>query len=114
MQSGLLLTTTTASPVGKYRVNVNFGWNTNSSSDDFESQILVNGVQNGEIFKKEPKDISGNHNGTESEQREHFSRTFYYDVTTAAVQTIELLFRTDLAPNKVSIWDAVIEFWRVS
>lgn len=98
---------------GVYRVGVSYGWNHDATTSDFEAQILVNAVQQGEIHKQEPKDATGA-DPTGSTQRFFTSRVFYLTLAAAAAPVIDLQFRTDLAGTSSSIWEAVIEFWRVT
>lgn len=98
---------------GQYRVGVSYGWNHDATTSDFEGLILVNAVQQGELHKQEPKDSAGA-DPTGTPQRHFTSRIFYLTLAAAAAPTIDLQFRTDAAGVSSSIWEAVVEFWRVT
>lgn len=104
--------TTTSLPDGQYRLGVSYGWNHDDTSTDFEARVQVGGSTLGEIHKQEPKDSSGSFESTGTSQRHYTARTFYLGLS--GVNNITLQFRTDDSDDESSIWDAVIELWRVS
>lgn len=104
--------TTTNLPAGTYRIGIHYGWNHNSTINDFEGQVLEDAVQLGEIHKQEPKDSAGG-DPTGTTQRYYTSRVFYRTLT-AGVHVYDINFRTDSAGTVSSIWEATIELWRVS
>jgi len=104
--------TTTSLPAGTYRVQFSYGWNHNNNQSDFEGQLEEDALQLGELHKQEPKD-NGGADATGSTQRYYASRTFYRTLT-AGVHTYDVNFRTDDSDFESSIWEAVIELWRVS
>jgi len=103
---------TTVLPSGEYRLGINYGWNHNSASNDFESEIRLNNVDLGEIHKQEPKDATGTFGSSGSSQRHYVSRVFY--VTLSGSNNISLFFRSDTGGTASGIWDTSIELWRVS
>lgn len=110
--------TTTALPVGKYKIDVSYSWNHNGTTSDFEGLVLFDGTtlgQNGSglIHKQEPKDGAGNFSGTNSSQAHNFKKTYFVDVTVAGTKSVLLQYRTDNTAQKSAIWDANIEIIRV-
>jgi len=105
--------TTTLLPAGTYRLGVSYGWNHDSQQNDFEARIREGGIDIGEIHKQEPKDSAGSFSTTGSSQRYYVQRTLYRTLT-SGVQTYTLDFRTDSGGDESSMWDAVIELWRVT
>jgi len=104
---------TSSLPAGTYRIGVSYGWNHDSNRDDFEARITEDAVQLGEIHKQEPKDSSGSFSTTGSSQRYYLNRTFYRTLTSGS-HTYDLAFRTDTGGVEASMWEAMIELWRVS
>jgi len=105
--------TTTNLPAGKYRVSISYGWNHNSVSNDFEARFLEDSVAFNEIHKQEPKDAAGNFGSTGTSQRYYTDRTFYRDLS-AGPHTYDFEFRTDISGTASSVWEVVLEIWRVS
>lgn len=104
---------TTSLPAGDYRIEVSYGWNHNSTQNDFEARVQEDAVNIGEIHKQEPKDSAGTFSTTGSSQR-HLAHRVYYRTLTAGVRTYTLDFRTDTGGTNSSIWDAGITLWRVA
>ena len=93
---------------GTYRIEISYGWFLDSISDDFESRVLQNGGQIGQLHKQEPKDSIGN------AQRMYAFRKGFITLS-PGVYTYQLQFRTDgSASDAASIFEASIELWRVS
>lgn len=105
--------TTPSIPAGEYRVGFHYSWNHNATDTDFEAQFLEDASPMGEIHKQEPKDSGGTFGTTGTSQR-HVASKVFYPTLTLGVHTFELDYRTDSAGDESSIWDAVIEIWRVS
>lgn len=99
-------------PTGRYRIGVSYGWNFNSTGNDFQSHIEEDGIRIGELHRQEPKDSAGNFMGTGSNQRHYINRTFYRSLNTGS-HTFELFFNSRSSGTSASIWNAIIEFWRV-
>jgi len=104
--------TTASVPAGTYRVAVTYGWNHDSTGSDFEARLMVNSSQEGELHKQEPQDSAGSFSTTFSSQRYYVTRVFYVSLS-AGTHDLDLEYRTDLSGDESSIWNAVIEFWRV-
>lgn len=104
---------TNASANGVYRIDVSYGWNYNSTTNDIEVRVLENGTQIGELHKQEPKDAAGSFGLTGTNQRHYTSRTFYRSLT-AGAYTYTIEFRSASLGTNASIWDLTLGFWRVS
>jgi len=98
---------------GTYRVGVSYVWNHNSTTSDFEGRVQVDGATQGEIHKQEPKDAAGS-DPSGTTQRYLASRVFYTTLLPGESPTITVDWRTDTGGQASTIYDAVIEFWRVS
>ena len=107
-----LLYTTTSLPAGTYRVSISYGWNHNGTNNDFEAQLLEDGLVVGEIHKQEPKDSAGTFSTTGTSQR-YYTTKVYYRVLSAGTHTYDFQFRTDAAGTASSTWDVRLEIWRV-
>jgi len=99
---------------GDYRIAVSYGWNHNDGGSDFEGRIQENAVDVVEIHKQEPKDTDGNFGNSGTSQRYYVSRTIHRTLSPATSYTYTLDFRTDKNGSASGIWEAVIEFWRVT
>lgn len=90
-------------PTGLYRIGVNYTWSGSSTSYQFESRLMVNGI------------ASGNTHITRIANAANYIpavRTFYKVL--AGDNTIQLQYRTNNALGTSRISDAIIELWRVS
>jgi len=97
---------------GVYFIEVTYGWNHNAANNDFEGRLLINGVQQGELHKQEPKDVAGV-DPTGTTQRYYMSRKYRYVFGPGnATQTVQLQYRTDTGGVLSSIWEAKIEIYR--
>jgi len=99
-------------PVGKYRLGVSYGWNYDNTTLDFEAKIILDGSDLLEPHKQEPQDAGSSWGSTGTSQRYYLTRVFYLDLS--GVHTFDLEWRTNSSGEEASIWDAVIELWRVS
>ena len=111
--------TTTALPVGKYKITVSYIWNHNGTTADFEGVLLFDGNAlgtntSGLIHKQEPKDAAGNFSNTGSSQAHAYTKVYFIDVAVAGTKSVLLQYRTDNTSQTSSIWDASIEIIRVS
>lgn len=99
---------------GTYRIGVSYGWNHDSTANDFESRVLFDGNQLGASHAENPADSGGaSWSGTGTDQRFYGTRTFYTTITGLATHSVVLEYRSSVAGISSSIWDAVIELWRV-
>ncbi|MEM7310984.1 MAG: hypothetical protein AAF682_30220 [Planctomycetota bacterium] len=103
--------TTASVPAGTYRVAFSYGWNYDDNATDFEARFLLDGVASN-LHVQEPKDIAGTFGSTGTDQRFYVNRVLYFDLT-AGTHDLDLEYRSTLAGAEASIWDAVIEIWRV-
>ena len=97
-------------PAGDYKIKATYGWNLDGTGDDFEGRIMLNGVQQGELHKQEPKDAAGG-DPTGTTQRMYNHRERFLTLA-AGAQTFTLEWRTDDAGVEASIWEASLELWR--
>lgn len=104
---------TTVLPAGTYRVAFIYGWNHNATDSDFEAEFLEDSSSMGEIHKQEPQDSAGVFGTTGTSQRYYENRVFHTTFVSAASHTYELNWRTDDGGDTSSIWEAIIELWRV-
>lgn len=97
----------------QYLLTVSYGWNCNSTTDDFIASVTRNGAQIEQVHRQEPKDAAGNFASTGSNQRHYLSREFLIDGDNA-VNNFALNYR-QASPFgvDVSIWDAKLILWRV-
>lgn len=107
-----LTLTTPSIPAGTYRIGVSYQWNHDNAGNDFEAEVQVNAVQ-AFLHKQEPKDSAGTFGSTGTSQQ-YLAGHAWNEVLTAGIHTIELNYRTDSGGDESSIWNARIEFWRVS
>tara|TARA_R110002020_G_scaffold464581_1_gene685376 strand:- start:395 stop:985 length:591 start_codon:yes stop_codon:yes gene_type:complete len=116
---GIINSTTTFLPIGKYKIKINYSWNSNSTQDDFESRLLFDGSAldldvTGLIHKEEAKDSAGTANGTGSLQVLSFNKEFVVDVTTTGTKTVLLTFNSSKVGCMVSVWNCTIECYRIN
>lgn len=98
-------------PSGTYRLGWSYFWNTNTTSDDFEARIQQNNTDTLFTHVQEPKDSAGNFSGTGSNQRHQAAGCRYLSLSGS--HDFDLDWRTNDG-DEASIWNAVLEFWRVS
>lgn len=100
-------------PAGRYKIVVSYGWNHNSTTNDFVARVLSDGVQLDNEHQQEPKDAAGSFGTTSSNQKHYTTRIFFVVFNTDASHTITLQYKSSSSGVKSSIWDAKIEFWRI-
>lgn len=106
----------TASEAGTYRIGWSYGWNEDSTYDDFRAQLLLAGTP---LWKhrQEPKDSGGSGDDdwsqTGTDQLFRSSGFLYVDLS-AGAHIFTLQWCTSDSGREASIWDAVLEFWRHS
>jgi len=99
-------------PLANYRIAVNYWWNHDATTNDFEARVQLNAVNLGQIHKQEPKDSAwGDPTGT---TQRYLATRIYEPQNLSGVQTITLDYRTDNAGVESSIWDSHLEIFRVS
>lgn len=102
-------------PIGTYRLGWSYSWNLDSSSDNFYSRIVLDGNTGNPIMlhAQEPSDSLGSGiNGTDQRLKASgFINLTFSSVTTHA---LTLDFSAESARNPAAMWDARLEFWRIS
>lgn len=111
--------TTTSLPVGTYEIEINYGWNHNSTQRDFRSYFFFDGAAigvnpSGLIHRQEPKDAAGDFMGTGSAQQYNFYKKFIVDVTVAGPKDVQLSFDTDRVNRASSIFETIIKIKRIA
>jgi len=104
---------TGAIPAGKYRLEVSYMWNHNTTQYDFEAQVEQDDTTQLFLHKEEPSDSQGVFESTGSDQRFPVSKVMSLDLADGSYQ-FDLDYRTGQSGQSSSIWDAVMTFWRVS
>lgn len=106
--------------VGKYELRVSYGWNHDSTSNDFQSRLTFDGVLLGDalgqgfVHKQEPADSGGGGGGgTGTNQMHGWSQTFIVDVAVAGVKTVLLEFNSQDAGVESSIWNKSYVLYRI-
>ena len=110
--------TTTALPVGIYKIDISYNWNYDSATSGFLGRFLFDGVNlaaayNNEMHRQEPKDTAGAFGGTGTDQKYGFSTTYYVNVTTPGTKTVQLQWAAAAGGINSSIWNANVEIIRV-
>lgn len=98
-------------PTGLYRIGFSYGWNHDSRTDDFEARMQEDAVNMGEIHKQEPKDDAGTFGTSGTSQRIYSSRVFYRTLTGSHTYTLD--FKSESSGSESSIWEAIIDLWRI-
>ena len=99
---------------GLYRIHLWYVWNHDSIANDFEARVTLDGgslTSEDPYHKQEPKDSIGT-DPSGSTQRYVASVTKYANLT-AGNHTVDLQFRTDSGNDEYTIFEAIIELWRV-
>jgi len=91
---------------GNYWIEWSYGWNHNSQKNDFESRLLLDEKQLGELHKEEPQDSAGS-GSTGTSQRLYASRRYLVTLTRGE-HTLVLEYRTDAPRTESGIWEASI------
>ena len=114
---------TTVLPVGKYEIDINYGWSLDATNENFGSRLSFDGSLLGSaqaygtihIHNQEPKESGGaDPDGRGTNQIFSFSKKFYVDVAVAGVKALVLEYRCEDAGNEAAMWDTVIKIIRVS
>ena len=108
---------TSALPIGKYEVQINFAWNYNAVNQDFVARCFFDGNnlgQNDIVLRREPKDAAGSVLGLASNQQLHYGRSYFVDVTTAGAKSVLFQFGSSSAGIEAACWDLYIKVFRVS
>lgn len=109
--SSYLTLATGSIPAGGYIININYVWSHDSTTNDFEAQLLE-GASQIYFHKQEPQDAGGGGTGG-TDQR--FPCSYSITRTLAAGSyTYDLQFRTDSAGDESTMYEAYMTFWRIS
>jgi len=105
--------TTSSIPAGTYRVGWSFTYNHNSTGNDALRRVQLNDSTTLAEYQHEPQDAGGGFGTTGTNQK--FPASGFANVTlTTGVHTVDIDLATSSAGVNTSIWDARIEFWRLS
>jgi hypothetical protein len=119
-QNKLSLTTANL-PAGTYRIGWAYGWNHDGTGENFEARLVLDGdtdVNDLLMFHvQEPADSGGTGVGRYSvcgtDQNHRNSGFRYITFASPGTHTIALDYRTSSAGITNSIFDAIVELWRV-
>jgi hypothetical protein len=104
---------TAALEAGTYRLEVSYGWNSDSNQIDFKSQVQQDSSTLGEHHQQEAKDSAGTFGATGTNQRYYLTRVYHLSLS-AQSYTFTLDYSTETAGNEASMWDAYMSLWRMS
>ena len=105
--------TTASLPVGTYRIGWSFQWNHDNTGNDFLGRIQMDDTTTLGNYQIEPKDSAGTFSTTGTNQK--FGLAGFAQVAlTTGVHFFDIDFATENASDESSIWNARLEFWRVS
>lgn len=105
--------TTTSVPAGTYRVSWKYNWNLDSTRRNFVARVQVDDVTIGDAAKA---DATHRQEPQDSGDDQYFLTTGFDYITfgTAGTHTIKLDFYGENNDSTATIWNAVMEMWRVS
>lgn len=96
---------------GDYLVTISYGWNCDSTSRDFISNFLIDGARHsgwgGALHQQEPKDHTGNVDGTRSSQALGFHRVLRVTLS-RGTHNFKFRFKTETNGVEASIWGVCI------
>lgn len=117
-QNKMAIVTPVLKPAAVYYLTISYGWNHDSTSNDFEARLFDTDAGAAVDYldgwhKHEPQDSGGgNWQGTGSGQRYYISRRYRF-TGAGVVRNFELQYRTDSGGTESSIWEVIAEFKRV-
>lgn len=100
-------------PIGTYRIGVSYGWNSNSTGASFVCRLLQDGDEIYNLHVQQPEDTGGSFGYTGTDQRHNNYRAIYTTYDTESEHEYILKYNSSNGGTIVSIWDAIIEIWRV-
>lgn len=124
-ESTAVSTSTSASPqdkitlvtatleAGTYRLEVSYGWNHDSTQNNFISLVTQDAVQVGQLHEAEPAEAGGTFESTGSVQRYVNTRVFHLSLS-AQSYTFKLQYHSEFSGVASSVWDAYMSLWRMS
>ena len=98
---------------GTYRLEVSYGWNHDTSTNDFMARVTQDGGQLGEPHKQEPQDSAGSWGSTGTDQRMYITRVFHLSLS-AQSYTFGFEYASQFSGDESSVWDAYLSLWRMS
>lgn len=97
---------------GKYRIGWFYNWNFDDTGKNHISEVTLNGMEIASHIK-EPKDSGGSFGATGSGQKLVVSGFDYVTINDVTAE-IKINWKSGKKKKKASIWNAKLEFWRVS
>jgi hypothetical protein len=98
---------------GTYRLEVSYGWNADTASDDFVCQIQQDAVQLGALHFEEPSDALGvSWQSTGTDQRHYTTRVFHLTLSAQSYE-FKVRWRSSSPGDEASIWDVYATLWRI-
>jgi hypothetical protein len=99
---------------GNYRLEVSYGWNCDTSSDDFVAEVHQDGVLIGARQQSEPTDALGvSWENTGTDQRYYVTRVFHLALSAQSYE-FKVLWATSSPGDEASIWDVYMTLWRMT
>ena len=108
----LRLTTPSTLPLGNYRIGWSFSYNQDSTNSDFLGRVQLNDSIDLMATRVEHSESAGTFGTTGTDQRLNASGFIVKNLS--GTNTIDIEYASETAGVSASIWDACIEFWRVS
>lgn len=100
-------------PAGRYRVGWAFNWNHDDTGSKFQAQVEQDDTTQIHFEEHRPVDDGGSFGATGSDEK-YFSSGFRYVDLAAGSYTFDLDFSSNKDGKTSSMWNARVEFWRVS
>ena len=96
----------TESATNTFRCNIDFYWGHNSGSNDIRARLMVDGAQQGEELRIEPKDAG-------VDQRIQNNLLRYVDNLSIGNHTLSIEYRPSVGSRISRMYYSTIEVWRV-
>ena len=96
----------TETATNTYRCNIDFYWGHNSGSNDIRVRLMVDGVQQGEELRIEPKDAG-------ADQRIQNNLLRYVNNLSVGNHTLSIEYRPSVGSRISRMFYSTIEVWRV-
>lgn len=100
-------------PAGTYRVGWSFNWNHDDKGSQFKAQIEQDDTTQLHLQEEKPVADDGSFGATGTKEK-YASSGFRFVSLSAGSYTFDLDFSTETAGKTSSVWNARLEFWRVS
>jgi hypothetical protein len=104
---------------GTYRIGFSYGWNHDHNNSDFLARFQLDGNDLGEIHQQEPKESGGSFGSTGTNQKYVAQRVFIEELQGDHTITFDIASERIYGNNddgygkESSVWDVVVEIWRV-